>query len=148
MTKALQKQLDSVIGNVNRKLAREEFLIPQKTNNGIQVGDVLIVSEGAQKHISKNGEYLYKHISLNKVAIKVANLIALGQFKHQQRIDDLIRLDGKFGAALADYQLFKDRLAKAKQDGDMFRIDMYLARLIYSKDSAEYWKKQAVALAG
>jgi hypothetical protein len=44
--------------------------------------------------------------------------------------------------------MFKDRLSKAHREQDQFKIDMYLARLGYAKSSAEYWKKQALSLAG
>lgn len=148
MTKHIQQQLDSVIARVNKKLAQNEIVIPQKTERGILVGPALIESVGALKNIYYKDTLLFANISLNKVAIKIANLLALDSTRHQQKIDQLIYVDNKFGAALADYQLFKDRLSKAHKDQDQFKIDMYLARLGYAKSATEYWKKQALSLAG
>lgn len=148
MNKNIQQQLDTVIARVNKKLVQNEFVIPQKTEKGILVGPVLIESVGALKNIYYNNSLMFSHISLNKVAIKIANLLALDSTRYQQKIDELIYLDNKFGAALSDYQMFKERLSKAHKDQDQFRIDMYLARLGYAKSSAEYWKKQALSLAG
>lgn len=148
MTKHIQQRLDTVIARVNKKLAQNEIVIPKKTERGILVGPVLIESVGALKNIYYNDNLLFSNISLNKVAIKIANLLALDSTRYQQKIDQLIHVDNKFGAALADYQMFKDRLSKAHVEQDQFKIDMYLARLGYAKSSAEYWKKQALSLAG
>ena len=148
MTKNVQQRLDTVIARVNKKLQQQEQVIPKKTDKGILVGDVLIESSGALKNIYHRDRLIFAEVSLNKVAIKVANLMAIDEVRYQQKIDQLILLDSKFGSALAEYQMFKDRLSKAHKDQDQFRIDMYLARLGYAKSSAEYWKKQALSLAG
>jgi len=148
MTKHIQQRLDTVIARVNKKLAQNEIVIPQKTERGILVGPVLIESVGALKNVYYNDNLLFANVSLNKVAIKIANLLALDSTRYQQKIDQLIFVDNKFGAALADYQMFKDRLSKAHREQDQFKIDMYLARLGYAKSGAEYWKKQALSLVG
>lgn len=148
MTKNIQQRLDTVIARVNKKLQQQEQVIPKKTDRGILVGDVLIESSGALKNLYLRDRLVYKEVSLNKVAVKVANLLAIDEVRYQQKIDQLILMDAKFGSALAEYQMFKDRLAKAHREQDQFRIDMYLARLGYAKSSAEYWKKQALSLAG
>jgi hypothetical protein len=148
MTKNIQQRLDTVIARVNKKLVQNEFVIPQKTERGILVGPVLIESAGALKNIYYNDTLVFADISLNKVAIKIANLLAIDSTRYQQKIDQLVHVDNKFGAALSDYQMFKDRLSKAHREQDQFKIDMYLARLGYAKSSAEYWKKQALSLVG
>jgi hypothetical protein len=148
MTKNIQQRLDTVIARVNKKLVQQEQLIPKKTDKGILVGDVLIESLGSIKNIYHRDRLVFADVSLNKVAVKVANLMAIDHIRYQQKIDQLIMMDSKFGSALAEYQMFKGRLAKAHAEQDQFRIDMYLARLGYVKSSAEYWKKQALSLAG
>jgi hypothetical protein len=148
MTKNIQQRLDTVIAKVNKKLTQQELVIPKKTERGILVGPVLIESAGALKNIYLRDRLIYPNVSLNKVAVKVANLTAIDEFRYQQKIDQLILLDSKFGSALAEYQMFKERLAKAHKEQDQFRIDMYLARLGYAKSAAEHWKKQALSLAG
>lgn len=140
----LQRKLDSVISNVQRKLAKDNQLIPSKIPNGVRVGDVDIINNGHLKDLYQNGELRYKGISLNKVAIKMANLMAIGYFRNQQQIDSLYRADQQFGQALEDYQIFR---AKYQQATDPFRADIMLARLCYSKDKANYYKNQALCLA-
>lgn len=141
----IKKQLDGVISRVNKKLAAADFVIPIKTENGILVGNILIVPNGTQKDLYCRGELLYAKIHLNKCAVKMANLLALN--KDHSRVQELYRLDSKFGKALADYQIFKEKLYLARSNGDQFKIDLYLARLSYARDSYEYFKKQALRLA-
>jgi hypothetical protein len=146
MTK-IQQRLDGVISKVQRNLARNEFLIPQKTDQGIAVGNVLIVSRGSLKDLYQNGEPVIINISLNKAAIKLANWLAISPMRYQEKIKELQDADSKFGTALDDYQLFKDKYHKARTVGDQFRMDLYLARMCYSKDTANYWKNHAQDLA-
>jgi hypothetical protein len=146
MTK-IQQQLDGVISKVQRNLARNEFLIPQKTDQGIAVGNVLIVSRGSLKDLYRNGDLVIKDISLNKTAIKLANWLAISPMRYQEKIKELHDADSKFGTALDEYQLFKDKYHKARTVGDQFRMDLYLARMCYSKDTANYWKNHAQYLA-
>lgn len=143
----IKRQLDRVITKVQRDLAKQEFLIPQKTEDGILVGNVLIKSQGAIKDLYQHGELKFRGISLNKVAIKVANCLAIDPMRFQDKIRNLIDADLRFGQALEDYQIFKDKYHKAQQVQDQFRMDLYLARLCYAKDTANYWKNQAQLLA-
>lgn len=141
----IKNRLDSVITSVNKKLASEEFVIPQKTPDGILVGNILIVSNGTQKDLYRHGKLLYHGIFLNKCAIKMANLLALN--KSVTRIEQIYRADLRFGMALNDYAIFKDRLKRASDRNDSFKMDLYIARLCYAKDCYLHYKKHALALA-
>ena len=140
----LQKRLDGVIGKVNRDLASKEFVIPQKTEQGILVGDILIVSNGTQKDLYRGNTILYNGVYLNKCAIKMANLLAL--YKSHSRIKEIYNADQRFGMALADYQIFKDKVKRAREQNDQFKIDLYMARLLFAKDRHENLKFQALRL--
>jgi hypothetical protein len=142
----INQQLDHVIKRVNQKLFKSECIIPVKTEDGILVGNVLIVSRDSFKDLYRNNELLYKGIALNKIAIKVANLAAIDYMKHHTRIEELIRVDIKFGQSLEDYQHFKTRYFAARTNNDQFKIDLYGARMTYAKDGCKYWKKQADTL--
>jgi len=140
----LQRKLDSVISNVQRKLAKDNQLIPVKIANGVRVGNVDIINDGHLKNLYQRNELRYRGISLNKVAVKMANLMAISYFQNQTQIDELYRADQQFGQALEDYQIFR---AKYQQAADSARADIMLARLCYSKDKANYYKNQALRLA-
>lgn len=141
----IKQRLDGVITNVHRKLAKSEFIPPIKTDKGIIVGNVLIVTNGTQKDLYRNNQIVYGGVFLNKCAIKIANLIALG--KDPTRTNMIYNADQKFGQALLDYQVFKDKLILAKRNNDQFKIDLYLARMTYARDCYEHHKKLALALA-
>jgi hypothetical protein len=142
----IQKKLDRVIRNVHKTLANQDFVIPQKTEEGILIGNVLMKSVGAHKNLynAKNMELLYKNIHLNKCAIKIANLIALGRDSH--RIRQIYQADQKFGAALNDYGIFKDKFIRAKKKNDDFKQDLYIARMLHARDKYETAKFQAIRL--
>lgn len=142
----IQHNLDRVISNVQKRLLDSKTLIPTKTDKGIVVGNALIVSRGCLKDVYYRDELIYAGISLNKVAIKIANLVAAG-FVTSPEIKELVEVDQKFGQALEDYQIFKDKYHNARQLGDQFKMDLYLARLCYSKDLAAYHKTRANGLA-
>lgn len=143
----INRRLDHVVTKVQKDLANKQFLIPVKTEEGILVGNVLIKSREALKDLYQHGELIYKGVSLNKIAIKVANCQAINAGLYRDKIQKLIEADTKFGQALEDYQLFKDKYHKARQANDQFRTDLFLARMCYAKDSANYWKSQAELLA-
>jgi hypothetical protein len=140
----LQKRLDQVISNVQRKLVQNNELLPVKIPGGIQLGNVKIINVGSNKDLYRNDELMYKGIYLNKVAIKMANFLAINYMGYHSQIDKLYIADQQFGAALEDYQLFR---AKYQSTTDSDRAQILLARLCYSKDKANYYKNQALRLA-
>ena len=142
----VQRKLDRVIRNVHKTLADKDFVIPQKTDQGILIGNVLMVSEGVYKnlHNAKTLEILFKNIHLNKCAIKMANLIALG--RDMNRVHKIYQADQQFGAALNDYGIFKDKFIRAKKQKDDFKQDLYIARMLHARDKYESAKFQAIRL--
>jgi hypothetical protein len=140
----LQKRLDQVISNVQKKLVQKNELMPVKIPGGVQLGNVKIINVGANKDLYKNDELVYQGIYLNKVAIKMANLLAINYMAYHSQIDKLYEADQQFGAALEDYQIFR---AKYQSTKDFERAQILMARLCYSKDKANYYKDQALRLA-
>lgn len=140
----LQKRLDRVISNVQRKLIQNNEIIPVKIPGGVQVGNVKIINNGSHKDLYKNDELMFAGIYLNKVAVKISNLLAINYIRYHAQIDKLYQADQQFGAALEDYQIFR---AKYQCATDADRAQILLARLCYSKDRANYYKNQALRLA-
>jgi len=142
----IQKKLDRVIRNVHKTLAKDDFVIPQKTEEGILIGKVLMISNGVHKDLytAQNKDLLYKGIHLNKCAIKMANLIALD--RDINKVNKIYQADQKFGAALSDYGMFKDKFIRAKKQKDAFKEDLYVARMLHAKDKYESAKFQAIRL--
>jgi hypothetical protein len=139
MTK-ISKRLEQV---VKKELA--QTLIPVKTNEGILVGDVLIKSRGAIKDIIRNDIVLYKEVSLNVVAISLANLSARRQ--ELIRAEKMYQADQEYGRWFIDSQLLRSQYEKYKQQGDFERADVSWARYIESRERTNTAKKTAEQLA-
>lgn len=138
MTKLYQR-LDSIVKNELTK-----NIIPVKTQEGILVGDILIVSDGYIKHLYHNNETLYKNISLNAVAVKLANLLARNI--KTVRMDELWRADQEYGKWFADSQMLRAQHKKSLNNQDFDRADMQWARYCESRDRAIIAKRYAETL--
>lgn len=125
----ISKQLEQV---VNKELSRN--IIPVKTKEGILVGTVLIVSEGPIKHLKQNNSFLYKDISLNIVAVTLANMLAKNY--KTIKMDELWRADQEYGKWYADSQLLRMQYQKSLNNRDHDKADMLWARYCESRDRA------------
>lgn len=138
MTKLYQR-LDSI---VNNELTKN--IIPVKTQEGILVGDILIVSDGHIKHLYSNNEPIYKNISLNAVAVKLANALARGI--RTVRMDEIWRADQEYGKWFVDSQMLRSQYKKSLNTQDFDKADMQWARYCESRDRAIIAKRYAESL--
>lgn len=127
----ISKKLEHVISRTHEKLVAENQIMPVKTDHGILVGDILIVSEGSSKSLYRDGNCLYERISLNKVAIRLANLLANN--KNSPFLDELYRVDQEYGKWFTDCQQLMNSYHKAMNSGQNDRADIFWARYNESK---------------
>ncbi len=99
----ISKRLDQVVKNA---LLRTPIL-PVRVKEGILVGDVLIASRHNIKDIYKKGELVYKDVSLNKAAIKIANLLA--QRSNTMLADQIYNADQDYGRKYLDSQMLRSQ---------------------------------------
>jgi len=121
----LSKKLEQLIRS-------SKEILPVKTERGILVGDVLILSEGVLKHLEHRGELVYKDVHLNITAIRLANLLALR--KCDLRCNEIYRADQEYGKWFTDSQLLRSQYEKALKNQDHDRADMFWARYIESRN--------------
>lgn len=128
----LSKKLDQLIKN-------SKTIMPVKTEQGILVGDVLIVSDGSIKNLYQNETLKYQNIHLNVATIAIANLLArrVSELKCQQ----IYRADQEYGKWFVDSQFLRNKHEKALQNQDYDRADMFWARYIESRDRTAEAKK-------
>ena len=126
------------------KLELTKTLIPQKTDQGILVGDVIIVSRGSIKDLLKNTELVYKDVYLNAAAVKLANLLAYR--KTTLATDTLYRADQEYGKWFVDSQLLRAQYQKAISSRDYDRADVLWARYCESRDRAAQAKTRVETL--
>lgn len=135
----IRRQLDQVV-----KKTLSEHIIPVKTAEGILVGNVLIESQGTVKHIKKHGEYLYKDISLNIAAVKIANLLA--KYRSSTLADRIYRYDQEYAKWFIDAQILLQQHYSSKRKQDFDKADMLWARYCESKHRAQKAKDSVTGL--
>lgn len=141
----IRKQLEQVITHAQRKLIENNEILPIKTHEGIIVGSVKIVSNGTLKDLWQHGELVYNNISLNKTAIKLANLLARNR-RRSISMDKIYACDQEYGKCLLESNTLRERLHLARKAGNHDKADIYLARYTVAKDRAQYAKRQILAL--
>lgn len=130
----LQKRLEEIIVKTQQRLISDNQILPQKTSEGILVGNVLIVSEGTQKHIFLKGEFVYRDINLKAVAIRIANLLANNHSTIY--IDKIYQADREYGKWFTDSQILRTQHQKAINNKDYDRADILWARYCESREKA------------
>ena len=97
----ISRRFENFIRSQNQRLADRDQLLPQKTEEGIRVGDVVITVDGNLKTIrSQRG--VFSDVYLNAAAIKIANLLALK--KSMAQINAVYRADQIYGRWYAESQ--------------------------------------------
>ena len=139
----LSKRFEEFLKIANKRLVEKELLIPIKTDEGIRINDVLIVSEDNLKTvIAKN--YFYKDIYLNIAAISIANMLALR--KSFIEIDKIYLADQAYGKWFVDTQFLLNSYHSAKAKKDYDKADMLWARYQESRDRANKAKEMVQKL--
>ena len=133
----LSKKLEKLIRS-------SQEILPVKTDKGILVGDVLIVSQGPAKYIYQQDKLFYGEVYLNAAAITIANLLA--KRKSTIKIDEIYKADQEYGKWFVDSQLLRAQYEKFKNNQDYDRADMIWARYIESRDRTSSAKKRTEAL--
>ena len=135
----LSRRLEQI---VKKELSKN--IIPVKTEHGILVGEILIVSEGSLKSLYKNNELLYKEIHLNSIAIKMANILAI--YRTSILVDALYKADQEYGRWFVDSQMLRAQYQKSLSNQDFERSDMLWARYQESRDRTITAKNRAESL--
>jgi hypothetical protein len=120
-------------------------ILPVKVEDGILVGDVKITSEGSLKFLWQNGEMKYKEISLNCVAIRLANLLARRTSVILQ--DNIYKADQEYGRWFVDSQMLRSQYQTATKNKDYDKADVLWARYTESRNRTNETKILAERLA-
>ena len=132
----LSRRLEQI---VRKELSKT--IIPVKTEEGILVGEILIVSDGTLKSLYRNNEPVYKEIHLNSIAIKMANILAFR--KSSILVDNMYKADQEYGKWFTDSQMLRAQYQKSLSNEDFDRADYLWARYQESRDRAIIAKNAA-----
>jgi hypothetical protein len=137
----ISKRLEQTL----RSAIQKNPILPVKVADGILVGDIKIISQGTVKHIQKQDRIIYKEISLNCAAIRIANLLA--RRESLLLADQIYQADQEYGRWFADSQHLRSQYEKYKQQSNFDRADTIWARYIESRNRTNSAKKTAEQLA-
>ena len=135
----ISKRLEQI---VRKELSKN--IIPVKTQAGILVGEILIVTNGSLKSLWKNNELLYNEIHLNSIAIRMANVLALRNSSIY--VDDIYKADQEYGRWFVDSQMLRTQYQKALNSKEYDRADILWARYVESRNRTETAKLRAESL--
>jgi hypothetical protein len=140
----ISRRFEQFVISSYRKLQESDQILPVKTDRGILVGRVLIESNGYLKNLWIDNDLIYKDISLNDVAVTLANWLAKNLPRHH--CDTLYQCDQEYGKWYTDclaLRVYREKLIKNR---DFDRADVVQARYQQSKSRAEQAKRTALSL--
>lgn len=140
----IRRQLDRVIVNTHRKLYDNNQILPLKVPEGILVGNVLITSEGSYKNLHQYGRIVYDNISLNAVAIKLANLLAKN--RNSTFLDNIYAADQEYGKWFVDSQILRSQYERAVTNKNYDKADTLWAKYCESRNRTMTAKRAVLAL--
>ena len=141
----MSKRFEKVVTQTYKQLLDQGTMLPTKSDKGIHVGDVLIQSNGPFKNIIKKDKLIYENISLNAVAIRIANLLAWNKNKALQ--DKLFAADVYYSRFYTDSNIFLDRYHRACNAKDELKAEIMWTRYEDAKFRAINAKSEAEHLA-
>jgi hypothetical protein len=137
----ISKRLEQTLRSVIQKAP----ILPVKVAGGILVGNVLITSNGSLKDLWQHDSVVYREVSLNKVAIKLANMLA--KHGNSYQTDTIYKADQEYGRWFNESQILRTQYQKALNNQDYDRADMLWARYCESRDKVLSAKARAETLA-
>jgi hypothetical protein len=142
----VSKRFEQLIKSAYKKLADRGVHLPRRSEQGILIGHVLIRSHGALKDIVVNGKTVYDEISLNCVAIRIANLLASnGDTKLCQQ---LIGIDREYSKHFMDSKFHIEHYHRANAASDSEKAEILWTKYELAKQKAMEAKSQAEKLSG
>jgi hypothetical protein len=141
---SVSKRFEILVKGTYKRFIDQGFVPPVATEDGILVGNALIQQDGIYKNIFVDDEKVFADISLNCVAIKIANSLALG--KSKTKLVHLYNMDKSYNRLYIDSTIFLDRYHKASNSNDWDRAEIMWIRYDDAKQRAESLKEQIETL--
>jgi hypothetical protein len=140
----ISRKFEQLVVSSYKKLQSTNQILPIRIKSGIMVGKVLIESNDYLKNLWIDNKLVYKDISLNDVAITLANWLA--KYEHSLICDQVYQTDQEYGKWYIDCQNLRSYRDKLLKNQDFDRADVILARYQLSKDRADLAKRKALSL--
>lgn len=141
---SLSKRFEQIVVRTQKKFLDRGTILPEKTENGIRVGIAEIRSDGIYKDIYRHNDLVFSGVCLNKVAIKLANLVA---WQQTHRAIDIYKADQDYNKLYVETTVLMSSYNQARDRKDYFKADVIWARYLETKQHANRAKKKAERLA-
>jgi|TARA_E500000178_G_scaffold153132_1_gene152917 hypothetical protein len=142
----VSKRFELLVKSVYKKFIDNGIHLPQRTPEGILVGNVLIKSNGPLKDLVVNGTIAYTEISLNCVAIKIANNLASDI--NQRLTTQLFEIDREYSKHFVDSKFLIDNYHRAVNNNNEEKAEILWTRYEIAKEKALDAKSRAEYLTG
>jgi hypothetical protein len=140
----ISKRLEQLVSNSQKRIQEKNGILPVKCEDGILVGTVLIKSQGHLKYLYRQNKLIYKEISLNKIAISMANLMAMN--RDYALLEKMYRADQDYGKYYNESQYLRMQYEKARTGKNFERADILWNKYIETKNKAIQAKNKAESL--
>jgi len=140
----LSKRFEQIVVRTQKKFLDKGTILPEKTDKGIRVGIAEIRPNGVYKDIYRNEDLVFPGVCLNKVAIKLANLVAWNQ---GHRAIEIYQADQDYNKFYVETTVLMSSYNMAKESKKFFKADVIWARYTQVKQRANQAKKKAERLA-
>jgi hypothetical protein len=141
---SVSNRFEILVKGTYKRFIDQGFVPPVKTKEGILVGNALITQDGLYKNISVNDNIVFKDISLNCVAIKIANSLALNVLARD--LKDLYELDKKYNRLYVDSTFFLEGFHRANNKNNLDRAEILWIRYDDAKQRAEELREKIETL--
>jgi len=141
----ISKRFEQIVAKTQKKFLKQGTILPEKTAEGIRVGCALITCDGPYKNLYRNDQLIFENVCLNKVAIKLANLIAWNRL--DKNAMDLYRADRDYNRYYVDSTMLMASYYACLKDENYFKADVLWARYCEVKQQSKIAKTKAERLA-
>lgn len=141
----VSKRFEQIVVSTQRRFLDQGTILPVKTDQGILVGSALITCDGPYKNIYKNNELVFENICLNRVAIRLANLVAWNTSNY--KMQEIYQADQDYNKLYVDSTVYLAGYHAAVKNQDGFKAEVLWTRYCECKAKSKYAREKAERMA-
>lgn len=141
----VSKRFEQIVVSTQRRFLDQGTILPVKTDKGILVGSALITCHGSYKNIYKHDDLIFENICLNRVAIRLANLVAWNTSNY--KMQEIYQADRDYNKLYIDSTVYLSGYHSALKHQDNFKAEVLWTRYCECKTKSKYAREKAERLA-
>lgn len=141
----ISKRFEQIITSTQKKFLDQGTIMPTKTDRGIAVGCALITCDGSYKNIYRYDELVFANVSLNRTAIRLANMIAWN--KSVYSMQPIYDADQYYNRLYIDTTVFLAGYKNALKHDNHSKAEILWIRYCDTRERTKLAKEKAERLA-